>query len=202
MNTRTVLGSLIIFCLLFIASGFSTLQAGDHKDKKKERRHAHKDKKHEDAKDWFAKVRCQHKKNDWSKKQWILNKYDENGNGKLDADEEIKYEEDKAKAKEARKAKMEARKAKMLERFDIDGDGELSKDERKAMNETLSAERQERIEAKKQKLLEKFDADGNGELNGEEIQAAREALCAGHKHHKKDSDDHNRHKNKDKDSEK
>ncbi len=55
----------------------------------------------------------------------------------------------------------------MLERFDADGDGTLSPEERRDAQQTLAAERQE------QAYLELFDEDGDGELSDEEIRAAR-----------------------------
>ena len=47
----------------------------------------------------------------------ILEKFDKNGDGKLDEDE--------------RKAAMAARKAEFIKKYDKDGDGELSEEERK-----------------------------------------------------------------------
>ena len=74
-------------------------------------------------------------------------------------------------SKGERKAAKEARKAAFIEKNDTDGDGKLSKGERKAAHE-----------AKKAEILAKFDEDGDGELNEEERQAAREANP---RHHKK-----------------
>ena len=58
---------------------------------------------------------------------------------------------------------IDAFKAEMLTKYDADGDGKLSDDERKTAHET-----------EKQELLEKYDADGNGELEGEERKQAGE----------------------------
>jgi Ca2+-binding EF-hand superfamily protein len=50
----------------------------------------------------------------------------------------------------------------MKAQFDTDGDGKLSKQEKKAMRESVRAQ-----------VLEKFDADGDGELSEEERGAAK-----------------------------
>ena len=50
-------------------------------------------------------------------------------------------------------------KAAMLERFDADGDGELSEAERATAKESFKAKR----EQMKARLLERFDANGDGE---------------------------------------
>lgn len=84
----------------------------------------------------------------------ILEKFDTNKDGKLDADE--------------RKAMMEARRKEMLAKFDKDGDGKLDEDERKAMMEEQRAEMEKR-------MLERFDKDGDGKLSEEERQEARKA---------------------------
>ena len=60
-----------------------------------------------------------------------------------------------------------AMRAKILEKFDADGNGELSEEERAAAREAGRA-----------RMLENCDADGDGELSEEERQAAREARRA------------------------
>lgn len=70
-------------------------------------------------------------------------------------------------SKEEREAMREERKAKMLEKFDKDGDGKLSDSERETMREAMKAKREE--------LLKKYDANSNGRLDPEEIKAARDA---------------------------
>jgi hypothetical protein len=55
--------------------------------------------------------------------------------------------------------------AEIIAKFDKDGDGKLSEDERKAM-----------MEERKKEMIAKFDKDGDGELNEEEKKAAREAM--------------------------
>ena len=52
--------------------------------------------------------------------------------------------------------------AEILEQFDTDGDGELSKEERKAARDARRAER-----------IAKYDTDGDGELSKAEKEAAR-----------------------------
>lgn len=68
---------------------------------------------------------------------------------------------------EERKAAMAERRQKMLEKFDTDGDGQLSETEREAARAAFEARRQE--------LLAKYDADQDGKLSREEIAAARAA---------------------------
>ena len=55
----------------------------------------------------------------------------------------------------------------MLKKFDKDGDGKLSDEEKKARRETMVAKRKE--------LLEKYDADKDGKLSPEEMKTARDA---------------------------
>ncbi len=74
--------------------------------------------------------------------QRMLQRFDEDGDGKLSADE-------KAAAKEA----MEARKA----RADLDGDGKVSEDERKAARE---------------EMMKRIDTNGDGKISDEERKAA------------------------------
>ena len=74
-------------------------------------------------------------------------------------------------SEEERKAARAAHKAEFMEKHDTDGDGELSDDEKKAARE-----------ARKAKFMEKFDKDGDGELSDEEKKAAREAMGGRRKH--------------------
>ncbi len=60
--------------------------------------------------------------------------------------------------------------AEVLEKFDKDGDGKLSNDERSAMREAMKAKSEERRKA----MLAKFDADGDGKLSKEEREKAME----------------------------
>ncbi|MDJ0847223.1 MAG: hypothetical protein QNK04_02465 [Myxococcota bacterium] len=59
----------------------------------------------------------------------------------------------------------EERRAERLEAFDVDGDGELSRDERDAAREERRQHREE--------LRGTYDADGDGRLNRDERDAAR-----------------------------
>ena len=61
---------------------------------------------------------------------------------------------------------------RLLERFDKDGDGKLSPEEKKAAFEQFKANRPEMY----QKLLEKFDKNGDGKLDENERAAAKEAF--------------------------
>lgn len=81
----------------------------------------------------------------------IVEKFDKNGDGKLNQEE--------------RKAAYEARKAEMLKKYDQDGDGELSEDERKAAAADRKAE-----------AMKRFDKDGDGKLSDEEKKAMREEM--------------------------
>lgn len=92
--------------------------------------------------------------------------------------------------------------AMLLEKFDKDGDGKLSDDERKAMQEerrVMAAKRhaemlakfdkdgdgklsddersamRDAMEARRKEILEKYDADKNGKLSPDEVKAARDA---------------------------
>lgn len=77
-----------------------------------------------------------------------------------------------------------ARKAEMLKKFDKDGDGRLSDEEKS----TLRAEMQNRrgggrdrkqwTPEQRDEMLKKFDKDGNGKLSQEERDTAREAMKA------------------------
>ena len=67
-----------------------------------------------------------------------------------------------------------ANKEEILKKFDKDGDGKLSEDERAAVREAMKA----KMDAKKAEILAKFDKDGNGELSEDERAAAREAKKA------------------------
>lgn len=91
----------------------------------------------------------------------MVEKFDEDGDGKLN-------DEERATAKAA----MVARKEAFMARVDTNGDGEISEDEKKAAKEAFMAE---------------YDTDGDGKLNEEEREAAKAAGVGrpGHKHHKK-----------------
>ncbi len=62
----------------------------------------------------------------------------------------------------------------LLKKFDKDGDGKLSEEERKAMREAHQASMEER----RKEMLEKYDKDGDGQLSEEERKTMREARQA------------------------
>jgi len=118
-------------------------------------------------------------RDDWRKRaedqrrQWELQRYDANKNGQLDEEELAKKAADQAE-REKRMAEWrvqaEERRKKWLAEWDTDGDGELSDDERKAMQDSY----RRRAEDARQEYLKKWDTDGNGELSDEERQASRD----------------------------
>ncbi len=100
------------------------------------------------------------------------------------------------------------RHERLLERFDTDGDGELSEAERSSARESRRLKRLEKYDrdgdgrlsdreratarkAHRQQRLERFDADGDGELSREERRAAFEsgADCRG-RHRRGERDGH------------
>lgn len=74
-------------------------------------------------------------------------------------------------------AQSDDRRARMLERFDTDGDGQLSDSERVAAREARgqNGRRGADSEARRAEILGEFDADGDGQLNESERQALRES---------------------------
>jgi Ca2+-binding EF-hand superfamily protein len=69
------------------------------------------------------------------------------------------------------KGRMDHRKM-LLEKFDADGDGKLSEEERAKARAEFTKKHPE-LHAK---MIEKFDKDGDGKLNEEERKAAHEAM--------------------------
>ena len=59
----------------------------------------------------------------------------------------------------------------IVKKYDKDGDGKLSEEERTAMQTEMKAAR----EARQKEMLAKFDKDGDGKLSDEERKAANEA---------------------------
>ncbi|MDD2599603.1 MAG: EF-hand domain-containing protein [Kiritimatiellae bacterium] len=114
-----------------------------------------------------------------NEKKELMAKFDKDGDGVLNAEERKAMMEERRKAMGDREGEdkregagmregaagqglrqrpefaPEARE-KMLKKFDKDGDGKLSDEERKAMMDERKA------------MMEKFDADGDGKLNEEE----------------------------------
>lgn len=73
-------------------------------------------------------------------------------------------------SEEERRAMMEAMRQEWINRFDLDGDGELSREERMAARQAMFEQ-----SPRGQELMRQFDADGDGVLNEEE-QAAMETF--------------------------
>lgn len=94
---------------------------------------------------------------------FLLEKFDQDGDGKLN-------EAERSEVKKAMKKRHEANKAKMLERFDTDKNGELSTEEKKTALPALMKERKEIRAA----VIKEFDKDGDGSLNPEERKGSRE----------------------------
>lgn len=76
----------------------------------------------------------------------VMQKFDGNGDGKLDHDERVQMHQ--------------ARKAEMLAKYDTNKDGQLGDDERKAL-----------WTEKKQEHFARMDADGNGSITMQEAEA-------------------------------
>ncbi len=67
-------------------------------------------------------------------------------------------------------------RAALVERFDTDGDGELSEAERAGARETIRAQREAKRAEIEARLLARFDDNGDGELDEAERPAVRETL--------------------------
>ncbi len=106
------------------------------------------------------------------RQQWLLDRYDADGDGVLSAEEEAQREADEA----AREAEREARRAeaqkKALEAYDSDGDGVLSDAEKQAGRDA----RREYMMQQREAFTAKFDTDGDGELTGDERRVIGETM--------------------------
>jgi Ca2+-binding EF-hand superfamily protein len=117
-----------------------------------------------------------------ARRQAVLEKYDEDGDGQLSRAELRALKEDLGERRDS----IRPRLAQLGERarqwafwrvrwaFDEDGSGTLSTEERAALVDAMEA-RCERLRAER---LEKFDTNGDGKLDEAERQAAREAVLA------------------------
>lgn len=93
----------------------------------------------------------------------VMQKYDTNGDGKLD-------DQERAAMRADFQAKRQEMKAKMLAKYDINKDGKLEPEERAAMREDR-AERQ----------FKRLDTNGDGQLSFAEFKQARR--FRGHRGH-------------------
>jgi hypothetical protein len=104
-----------------------------------------------------------------SGKAGVMQKYDANGDGKLDDAERAKLHADM-------KVKREAMKADMLAKYDINKDGKLDKTERAVM-------KNERAEI----AFKKADTNNDGQLSLDEFKQLRQHNGqgrGGHRHHR------------------
>ena len=102
----------------------------------------------------------------------LLEKYDANQNGVLDAEEREAAHKD-------RTARHEQMKARMLERFDANKNGVLDPEEKEAAKAEFGRRRAE--------FLKRFDANGDGKLDETERRAARKQFRGhGHRDHQGD----------------
>ncbi|NNM26623.1 MAG: hypothetical protein HKO59_11680, partial [Phycisphaerales bacterium] len=94
-------------------------------------------------------------------------RFDLDDSGSLDEQERAAMEQFRAD----RRAAMQARRAEMIARFDADGDGRLTGEERTAARSANRAE-----------IMERFDADGDGRLSREERRVAMKELPRRRRH--------------------
>lgn len=97
------------------------------------------------------------------RKQALVQKFDANGDGQLDATERVQL-------RQAFKARRAQHKAEKLAKFDANGNGALDPAERKAMNA-------ERARLRFQGL----DANGDGKLTLDEFQAGQRSRSLKHR---------------------
>jgi EF hand domain-containing protein len=94
----------------------------------------------------------------------LLEKYDSNKNGQLDAEEKAAFERDR-----------EARRAELMRQADTDGDGTLSDAEKEAAREKFphKGRGHRRGGEMRGRMLERYDVNKNGQLDPEEKEAAK-----------------------------
>lgn len=68
--------------------------------------------------------------------------------------------------------------AEVLKKYDKDGDGKLSQEEREAMRKDRQAEFEANRAKQRAEFEKRFDKDGDGKLNAEEEAAMREEMNA------------------------
>jgi Ca2+-binding EF-hand superfamily protein len=85
----------------------------------------------------------------------MMQKYDTNGDGKLDDSERAAMRADFA-------AKRAERKQKMLEKYDVNGNGKLDPSERAAMKHD-----------RKVAMFKKLDTNGDGQISFQEFEAGK-----------------------------
>ena len=124
----------------------------------------------------------------------LLEKFDEDGDGKLNEEERRAAQEFMNKMREkrgseGRRGDRDDHHKRLLEKFDEDGDGKLNEEERKAAQAAMKDRREGEggpgegegrrrklpPEARK-RIIEEFDKDGDGKLNEEERKAAQAAM--------------------------
>jgi len=99
---------------------------------------------------------------DMDKSAKVLKRFDANGNGQIDPEEQ----------KAADQARQELFQ-RLHGKYDVDGNGQLS--------DTEKAARRADLQAKRNEALAKFDKDGDGRLSREERVSAMAARKAGRK---------------------
>lgn len=96
--------------------------------------------------------------------QKIMDKYDKDRDGKLNAQELSAYRADEAKHGRNQEEQKRDQKAKLLKKYDKDGDGKLSDAEKAQWKADCEAERN----AHQSDILKKYDKDGDGKLSDAE----------------------------------